>query len=215
MKSQAKTIDAKSLSSNSNHTICYNDAQFVFFDAYDKESLDWLQSIAEKRSAKNLFLVAHPPVVPYGARATWHLYSDEKSSAKRVKLLEILGNQTAIVLGGHLHKFSALTRVVGQNKFTQLAVSSVISALDETPRDFLYGVDKYTSDQVKLELQHSPTTEPQRREIYERERKQVDHFEYANSAGFAVVTIKAGRVKAAIHSGSRQTAFRQVLLEGP
>ena len=47
----------------------------------DKTSLEWLEAVATKRTAKHLFVIIHPPVVPYGARATWHLYAGEKSKA--------------------------------------------------------------------------------------------------------------------------------------
>ena len=46
---------------------------FCFFDAYDKESLPWLEAELARRTARHCFVVIHPPVVPYGARATWHL----------------------------------------------------------------------------------------------------------------------------------------------
>lgn len=214
MKQQAQSLDPNALHAKANYTLTHADTQFAFFDAYSKDSLDWLEATAAKRTVAHLFVTIHPPVVPYAARSTWHLFADEKSASKRAKLLDILGHQEAIVLGGHLHKFSAITRKAAGKRFTQLAVSSVVSALDEAPRDVLHGLDAYTGEQVKLEPQHSPDTVEQRRAIYDNERKQVTAFEYANSAGFAVVTIDGSNVEAAIHAGARSKAFQTVRLFG-
>ena len=68
-----------------NYTIEHGDALFCFFDAYDKASLDWLEAVLAKRTARHCFVIIHPPVVPYGARATWNLYSAERDKAQREK----------------------------------------------------------------------------------------------------------------------------------
>lgn len=208
MAQQAARLDATTTHTQANHTLTYGDAQFAFFDAYDKSSLEWLESLASKRTAEHLFVIIHPPVVPYGARATWHLYAGEKLKAQRARLLDILGQQEAMVLGGHLHKFSAITRLAGGKSFSQLAVSSVVSALNQKPRDALHGITSYTGDQINLEPKHAPETAAQRRDIYTSERQQVTSFDYADSAGYAVVTVNGSQVEAAIHAGSQSGAFQ-------
>lgn len=208
MAQEARKLDAATSHTQANHTLFYGDAQFAFFDAYDKTSLEWLEAVAAKRTAQHLFVIIHPPVVPYGARATWHLYAGEKTQTQRTKLLEVLGSQEAIVLGGHLHKFSALTRLAGGRSFSQLAVSSVVSALNQKPKDELHGMAGYTGDQVNLEPKHAPETAALRRELYASERKQVTAFEYADAAGYAVVTVNRGQVDAAVHAGAQAGAFQ-------
>jgi Calcineurin-like phosphoesterase len=212
MKEQARAVDGTSAHTQANYTIMHRDQQFAFFDAYDKTSLEWFEAVSAKRTASRLFFVVHPPVVPYGARATWHLFAGERETTKRTKLLDLLGHHEAIVLGGHLHKFAFVRRQAGGKRFTQLAVSSVVDSIDATPRDVLHGVSRYTGDQVNLEPQHSPGTSDQRRLVYESERQHVTAFEYANSAGFAVVTVDAGQVQAAVHAGTRQSSFQVVTL---
>lgn len=211
MAKEAKQLDAAS-NTQANHLVTCGESQFAFFDAYDKTSLDWLEAVAAKRTAQHLFVIIHPPVVPYGARATWHLYAGEKAKAQRDKLLDVLGRQEAMVLGGHLHKFSALTRLAGGKSFTQLAVSSVVSALNQQPKDERHGIASYNGDQVNLEPKHAPETAALRRELYESERKEVTTFEYADAAGYAVVTVDGGRVEAAVHAGSQADTFQQVKL---
>jgi hypothetical protein len=142
------------------------------------------------------------------------LYAGDKAKTQRAKLLEILGKQEAMVLGGHLHKFSALTRSAGGGKFTQLAVSSVVSAPNQELRDLLRGTENYTGDQVKLEPKHAPETEALRRAVYDQERNSVTAFEYADTAGYAVVTVDGTKVEAKVYAGTSGEAFQTVRLAG-
>ncbi len=194
---------------SANYAIGHGGALFCFFDAYDKASLDWLEAVLASRTARHCFVVIHPPVVPYGARATWHLYSSAKDKAKREKLLELLGRQNAFVLGGHIHKFNTLTRATpGGGKFVQLAVSSVVNALEVKPKDQLSGIGEYNGDQIRVEPAHSPATEPERRAVYEAEKPFVKTFEYADLPGHAVVTVKANQVTAEMFSGVGREPWR-------
>ncbi len=214
MRKEAQRVAPGSIHSGANYSVTHAGCQFVFMDAYAAESLDWLEAMAAQRTANHLFVTVHPPVVPYGARASWHLYQGDHLASKRERLLEILGRQEAVVLGGHLHKFSAIRRRAGGGQFTQLAVSSVVSSVDAAPRDVLNGVDEYTADQVKLEPNHSPETEAERRAIYDRERGSVTNFHYANSAGYAVITVEGDQIEAAIHAGTQTSPFQRIDLRG-
>src|SRR6185312_10262763 len=77
----------------------------VFYDAYDRGSLDWFSELMAERKPRRLLFVIHPPVVPYNARSTWHIYSSPKQQSERERLLDLLGRHRAIVLCGHLHKY--------------------------------------------------------------------------------------------------------------
>jgi Calcineurin-like phosphoesterase len=193
------------------YAIEHADAEFLFFDAYDPASLDWLEATLTKRTARHCFVVIHPPVVPYGARATWHLYSSAKDAARREKLLDLLGRANAFVLGGHIHKFNTLVRATPRGgRFLQLAVSSIINAPEVKPKDELSGVQDYSGDQVKVEPKHSPGTEPQRRAVYDAERPFVRQFDYADLPGYAVVTVNGAEVSAKIFSGVSRDVWRTV-----
>jgi hypothetical protein len=160
-------------------------------------------------------VVIHPPVVPYGARATWHLYASARDKAKREKLLELLGKQNAFVLGGHIHKFNTLTRATPQGgKFVQLAVSSVINAPAVKAKDTLSGLEAYNGDQIRVEPAFSPDTEPQRRAVYEEERPFVKSFEYSDLPGYAVLDVTPTRVTARIFAGVSRELWRTVDLTG-
>lgn len=192
-------------------TVDCGPAQFVFFDAYDAAaSLDWFEAVAARRNAENLFVAVHPPVVPYGARATWHLFSGAKDRAKREKFLALLGDHRAVVLGGHIHKFNRLTRTAGRGRFTQFALSSVIGGPVTKEKTLLGGVATYDGDQIKVEPNFSPATEPERRAVYAAEREFVRSFDYADLPGYAVVTVKGSHVTARIYSGFSRQLWRTV-----
>jgi 3',5'-cyclic AMP phosphodiesterase CpdA len=193
-------------------TVECGNSQFAFFDAYDAAaSLEWFEAVAAKRTAEHFFTIVHPPVVPYGARATWHVFSSEKDRARREKFLQLLGDQRSLVLGGHIHKYNTLGRQAGRGRFAQFALSSVISAPgDVKPKMPLEGLKDYTGDQIRVEPNFSPANEAVRRAIYEAERPFVTSFEYVDLPGYAVVTVDGARVTAKMYSGTTRNVWRTV-----
>ena len=136
-----------------------------------------------------------------------------KDAAKRARLLELLGRQNAFVLGGHIHKFSAIARATpGGGRFAQLAVSSVIGTPDPVAKELLTGIDDYNDDQILVEPRFSPDTEPERRAVYDAEQPVIRAFQYANLPGYAVVTIDGPTVQARIFPGVSRQAWRTVEL---
>jgi 3',5'-cyclic AMP phosphodiesterase CpdA len=195
------------------YSVTAGNAQFAFFDAYQAaESLEWFDALATQRTAEHLFVVVHPPVVPYGARATWHVFSSDKEKARREKFLALLGRHRALVLGGHIHRYNTLAREVAGGRFAQFAVSSVINEPEATPKTPLSGVADYNGDQIKVEPNFSPDTEPQRRAVYDAEKPFVKSFEYADLPGYAVVTVAGPRVTAKMFSGTTRRVWRTVEL---
>jgi UDP-2,3-diacylglucosamine pyrophosphatase LpxH len=208
---QRRLLDAAAAPSDSaRYTVQHGPAQFYFFDAYDKQSLDWLEAALATRNAQHCFVVIHPPVIPYGARATWTVFGNDKETAKREKLLELLARQHAIVLGGHIHRFNYSVRQVGKERFAQLAVSSVINSADTKPQTVLRGLDAYTPEQITVEPNFSPETAEKRRAIYTAERPHMRAFEYADLPGHTVVKVQGGRVTAEIYTGITRQLFRTV-----
>ncbi|MBI5770460.1 MAG: metallophosphoesterase [Verrucomicrobia bacterium] len=197
------------------YTVECGNAQFVFFDAYEAAaSLEWFEAVAARRTAEHCFVVVHPPVVPYGARATWHLFSAERDKARREKFLGILGRQRAFVLGGHIHKYATLAREAGGGRFAQLALSSVVGSAGVRAKTPLSGLVEYTGDQIRVEPDFSPDTAAARRAVYEAERPFVRAFEYADLPGYAVVTVDGPRVQARMYAGVGRELWRTVDLSG-
>ncbi|RYG67491.1 metallophosphoesterase [bacterium] len=192
---------------------------FAFFDAYDDASLEWLEGVLATTQARHIFVLIHPPVVPYGARSTWHLYSKPREAAQRERLLNVLGKHNAVVLGGHIHKYNLSARRTPTGRFVQLAVNSVIPRPTEKPSNILEGVGQYTPDQISVEPKFSPDTEAERRAALAAEAPFIDHFEYADAPGYAVISVKGDSVEAQIYSGLGKTLWRtrdlSALLRGP
>jgi hypothetical protein len=210
---QAAVLGGDSRLTAARYRIEYGNALFCFFDAYDKESLPWMEAELARRTARHCFVVIHPPVVPYGARATWHIFSSERDKANRERLLELLGKNNAFVLSGHIHKYNLLVRATpGGGRFLQLGVSSVISAPQPQPHHLLSGVKDYNGDQVTVEPSFSPATEQQRRAVYQAEAPLVKQFQYADLPGYAVVQVNGPRVTAIVYSGVGRQAWRTLAL---
>jgi hypothetical protein len=213
LSEQAAVFGGDSRLTAARYRIEYGNALFCFFDAYDKESLPWLEAELARRTARHCFVVIHPPVVPYGARATWHIFSGERDKANRERLLELLGKHNAFVLSGHIHKYNLLVRAApGGGRFLQLGVSSVIGKPKPQPQHLLSGVKDYNSDQVKVEPSFSPATEQQRRAVYQAEAPFVRQFQYADLPGYAVVQVNGPHVTALVYSGVGRQAWRTLAL---
>lgn len=191
------------------YTARYGDSLFAFFDAYDHPgSLDWLEATLAANPARHVFVLIHPPVVPYGARATWHIYSRPREAAERTRLLNILGKYNAIVLTGHLHKYNLMTRKTDTGRFLQLSVNSVIPRPDVKTSDELDGIEHYTPDQIKVEPRFSPKTEDERRAILAAEAPLVDYFEYADAPGYAVMRVQGDTVSMDYYTGANRQLWK-------
>jgi hypothetical protein len=158
------------------------------------------------------------PVVPYGARADWAIYIKGRDKTRRDHLLDMLGQQDAIVLGGHIHKYSWLTRTTRTSRggrFTQLAVSSIISRPGVAhASNELSGPAQYNGDQIRVEPNFSPGTEAERRAIYEEEAPFVTQFQYADLPGHAMVSVEGNQVMAKMYAGTSRELWRTVQLAG-
>ena len=175
---------------------------FAALDAYDRTAVDWLETLVRERTFRRLFVLVHPPVVPYNARATWHLLSHPRQAETRRRLIDLLGRHRAIVLCGHLHKYSLLVRRCPTGRFVQLAVSSVMKGSGKARPPLLTGPDDYGPDLTDLEPSFSPDTLDLRRANLAAEAPFIEHFEYADAAGFALLSVEGDEVRADVRDGS-------------
>lgn len=179
----------------------HNDALFVFYDAFDRGSLDWLEKTLAARRARHVFVFIHVPVVPIGARSLWYVYSNAKQQAQRERLVNLLGKHHAVVFCAHLHKFGALVRKTGEGRFVQICLNSVITSPDKQPASEVSGVERYGPDLVKLEPQFEPNTEERRREVLRVEAPFIEHYEYAEGAGYGVIAVNGADVRVRVYAG--------------
>lgn len=193
-------------------TFVRNDARFVVFDGYEAaESLEWFKTVLKDHKEKHLFFSVHEPVVPYNARSTWHLFS--KDSERRQELLNLLGKHRAFVLGGHLHKTSIVVRNTPQGNFVQVAIGSVVPALNAPVKNHIQGVEKYNGSLVSLEPEFSPSNLQQRKDILERESRHIRHFEYADFCGYGAIQVKENNeVELSVFANADQAPWTTVNL---
>lgn len=126
----------------------------------------------------------------------------------------LLGAQRALVLSGHLHRFSALGRRTSRGRFAQFALSSVIYAADVQPAFERSGLKDYNGNLVNVEPRFSPDTEQLRRTIFEAERPAITSFEFADLPGYAVVKVNGSRVQIDMFSGVGRKLWRHVDFTG-
>jgi hypothetical protein len=189
--------------------------RLVFYDAYDPRSLKWFAELLAARPPRRLIVVIHPPVVPYNARSTWHVYSQRAQQAERKQLLELLGQHRAVVLCGHLHKYSFLIRRTTSGRFAQLALSSVASTTDGQIKQPLDRVEDYGPQLVELEPSHSPDTVELRREQLNREKPHIEQFQYAETWGRAVIRVRGLNLSAELYRGLDRQPWRTIDLTAP
>jgi len=158
---------------------------FVFFDAYHNNDLDWIEETLNRNKHRHAFVVIHPPVVPYNARSTWHLFSRDKEKDARERFLNILGENNAVVLTAHLHKYHVLARKTPRGTFVQFSMNSVISSPETSVKDYLKGLGNYDPDLVDLEPEFSPDTKQQRQKILEDEKPHISYFEFGLTVQFS------------------------------
>lgn len=195
-----------------NYSLPHGNAQFVFFDAYDKSSLDWLETTLKARTAPHLFVVIHPPVVPYDARSLWHIYAKAQEQPQRTRLLNLLGKHRVLVLCGHLHKYGTVVCKTESGPFLQVATISVIPSLQTRPTQELSGIANYGPELVKMEPNFEPKSEADRRQALPAEAPHIVHFEYADAPGHGMVNVNKGNVTLDLYAGVERKVWRSLNL---
>lgn len=198
---------------SANNVYVHKGARFLLFDCFsEKESLAWLrEAIKEHKSSEVLFFCTHVPVVPYDARSNWHIYVHPDQKTERDELLNLLGEHKAIVLSGHLHKTSILTRSTPSGNFVQIGLGSVVPYLDAPIKNHLQGLDAYQESLVNLEPNFSPPTLEYRKQILREEKPFIRHYEYADFCGYSTVDINGnGGVAVNIHANADKRPWSTV-----
>lgn len=193
---------------SANYVVRQGEDAFVFFDAYER-NMPWLKHTLESLDARHIFFVTHPPVVPYNARAHWGVFGKPHETVERKALLDLLGRHHAIVLGGHLHKYSMLTRQTDGGGLVQLAVNSVLRSVDPSPRHVLSGAEVYNEKLLEMEPRFSPDSLADRKAILNTEQPAISRFAYADFPGFAMVHVSREAVEVEMFVGLEKSAWQR------
>jgi len=185
---------------------------YVFFDAYHDRDLVWLDRTLSEHKHRYAFVVMHIPAVPYTARSTWHLFSKEKDQERRDEFLDILGAHRVILLTAHLHKYHVLARKTATGRFVQVSVNSVIHSPNLSVKDPLEGIEQYGHSLVELQPAFQPDTKALRRNLLDKEKSEITHFEYAEFPGYAIIQVSGQGVSMTSYQGHSNIAYKTVSL---
>ncbi len=179
---------------SAHYNFVHRNAHFIFYDNYNAD-IDGLEAVLKGSESEHKIVVMHQPLVPFDGKAhMYYLYRDEQA-ADRARLKDLLGTHHAILLCGHSHRYSFLSRDAGGGRFVQLEINSVINDRAQRPKDFITGTENYTwSDE---------------------DQPHVNHFEFARFGGYALIRINGSSVTADIYSGAKGCLWRSIDLSGP
>lgn len=202
---------------SANNVYVHNKARFILFDCFSEtESLAWFKTvIQDHKKDELLFFCTHIPLIPYDARSNWQSYVHPEQQKDRDDLLALLARHKAIVLSGHLHKTSIVVRNTPAGNIVQVGLGSVIPALNAPIKNHLEGIANYNADLVNLEPNFSPSSLQARKDILEKEKPYIRHYEYADFCGYASITVSdANEAVLSIFANADQQPWTTVNLTG-
>ncbi|MGE5432195.1 MAG: InlB B-repeat-containing protein [Syntrophomonadaceae bacterium] len=192
------------------YTYTVGDVKFISVDCYDTAALmTFLETELTNTTAKFKIIATHMPIVPVSGRL-WNVF--ENDSLKRDQLMNLIAKNNAVVLAGHLHKYSVLRRMTPYGPFIQIAVNSVIRDKSKnTPSAY---TTTYGPNLVDLESSFDPSSAYSRRKYLTNESAFVTNFRMADMPGYAVLTLNSttGMMTLKAYCGLGQKMSEEVLL---
>ncbi|MGB2870166.1 MAG: DNRLRE domain-containing protein [Bacteroidota bacterium] len=162
------------------------EVQFIVLDCYDSNLLTFLETELTATSAPYKVILTHMPVIPVTGRL-WHIYQND--SGKRQTLLNLIAKHKALVICGHLHKYSVVKRSTDFGPIVQIMMGSVISNRNaNTPGDY---ITTYGPGLVDLEPGFDPATAATRRAYLTAEAPYITDFRMAEMPGYGVLSLNS------------------------
>ena len=190
IRKQTKNPEIK----NASYSYTVGDVQITSLDPWDKttDMVSFLEKELSGSKAKFKFVAIHEPVIPVTERC-WHTL--RKDTERREKLLEIIARNQAIVLTGHLHRYSVVSRNTTFGPIVQVMAVSVIK-----DRNYLtpsHVITEYGSSLAENIPGWQPETLEARKAILTEEAKYVTYFKQTDLPGYALIKTdsKNGTVK--------------------
>ncbi len=171
---------------SANYSYTTGNIQVTCLDPWDKDVdiIAFLEKELSSSKAKYKFVAMHEPVVPVWGYC-WYAFN--KDEEKHNKLMEVIAKNQAIVLSGHLHYYSVLSRKTDFGPVVQVMVISVV-------RDSSYQVPSNVIGEFSPALADSsanwsPETIEARRELLSKEDEFVTFYKLTDLPGYAVIKI--------------------------
>lgn len=171
---------------SANYSFQYHNVQITCIDPYDKKTdiLTFLENELTSSNAKYKFIAIHEPVIPVTERC-WHTL--RKDNEKREKLLEVIAKNNAIVLCGHLHRYSVVRRDTKFGPVVQVMIISVIKDRNyQIPTKI---ITEYGPSLAENVPEWQPETMDARKEMLSEEAKYVTFYKQTDLPGYAVISI--------------------------
>ncbi len=175
---------------SANYSYRCQNVQITCIDPWDQETdmVAFLEHELSGSDAKYKFVAIHEPVIPVTERC-WHTLRNNQ--LKREKLLEVIAINKAIVLCGHLHRYSVVRRDTQYGSIVQVMVLSVIKDRNyQKPKNIITEYGPSLADNVP---DWQPETIEVRKAILSEEAKYVTFFKQTDLPGYAVINIDEKR----------------------
>ncbi len=171
---------------NASYSYGFDNVQITCVDPWDKniDMVTFLEKELSGSNAKYKFVMVHEPVIPVTERC-WHIMRNEQE--KREKLLEVIARNKAIVLCGHLHRYSVVRRITPYGPVVQVMAISVVK--DRKYQKPLNVITKYGPSLAENMPEWQPETLNNRIAMLSEEAKYVTYFKQTDLPGYAVISI--------------------------
>lgn len=175
---------------NASYSYSYDKVQITCIDPWDKETdmIAFLESELSESDAKYKFVAIHEPVIPVTERC-WHTF--RKDQEKREKLLEVIARNKAIILCGHLHRYSVVRRNTPSGPVVQVMVLSVVK--DRNYQKPTKVITKYGPSLAENLPDWQPETLVARKAMLSEEAKYVSYYKQTDLPGYAIINIDEKR----------------------
>lgn len=171
---------------NASYSYISGDVQFTFLDPWDKNTdmVAFLDKEFSASKAKFKFVAIHEPVIPVTERC-WHTL--RRNPEQREKLLEVIARNHAVVLCGHLHRYSVVKRDTPFGPIVQVMAISVVK-----DRNYLTPsrvITEYGPSLAANVPSWQPETLKARKAMLADEAKYVTFYKQTDLPGFAILKI--------------------------
>jgi UDP-2,3-diacylglucosamine pyrophosphatase LpxH len=171
---------------SANYSYGFGNVLITCVDPWDKETdmTAFLDRELSGSDAKYKFIAIHEPVIPVTERC-WHTLRND--TEQREKLLKIIAKNKAIVLCGHLHRYSVVRRVTQYGPIVQVMVNSVIKNRNyQKPTNL---ITEYGPSLAVNVPDWQPETLDARKAMLSDEAKYVTYYKQTDLPGYAMIKI--------------------------
>lgn len=171
---------------SANYSYRFQNVQITCIDPWDKATdvVTFLERELSKSGAKYKFISIHEPVIPVTERC-WHTLRNNQE--QREKLLEVIAKYQAIVLCGHLHRYSVVRRNTPYGPIVQVMTISVIKDRNYVSPTKL--ITQYGPSLAENVPDWQPETLETRKAMLAEEAKYVTYYKQTDLPGYAVINI--------------------------